>query len=195
MPGRAPSWIAAGLVSLVLGCTSSAANQSVPADAEAICPTSLSAAMGASCATEGLVCSPEYPCGILPAIATCTCTAGAFACTDVTGKTVDEGGSPECPAPAASQTCPATETLANLHACSEPGLMCPYPSTCSLDSQEYDLCQCFTGAISDGGTGLRFECTTSCDYDASPIDAESPADATVAPTEDSSSEARSADAP
>jgi len=155
-----------------------------------------SAAVGAPCGSEGLVCSPEYPCGILQATATCTCTAGVFVCTDITGKALAEGGSPQCPALDASAACPATETIASLRACGNAGLMCFYPSTCS-GGQEYDTCVCFTGTISDGGMGLRFECTPACDYDAAPIDAGPTVDATApdVSTEDAPSEARGADAP
>jgi hypothetical protein len=45
--------------------------------------------------------------------------------------------------------------------------MCPYPSTCSLNTAEFDVCECFTGSLADGAVGLRFECSSSCSYDAS----------------------------
>jgi hypothetical protein len=164
---------------LVAGCTSTS-TPAVPTQPEATCPASVSEAMGAPC-PDGLVCSPEYACGILPATATCTCTGGSFVCTDVTGKALDDGGQPTCPAAAVAETCPATETLASQHACTETGLACPYPSTCSANTQEYDTCTCFTGPISDGGMGLRFQCPPPCDYDAALGDAGAPSvdDATV----------------
>jgi hypothetical protein len=204
MPTLARWWVAPGLASFALaGCTSSG-SPAVEADAEATCPTSLFAAIGVPCATEGLTCWPEYPCGISSAIATCTCTAGLFVCADVTGKTLDDGGLPHCPAQPASGTCPATETLASERPCVESGLMCAYPSTCS-GPREYDVCECFTGTLTNGQVGLRFECPTPCDYDAGLADEVSAAptvDATTidapaldAPVEDGPRDARALDAP
>jgi hypothetical protein len=132
---------------------------------------------------DGLKCYPQYACGILPAIATCTCTGGSFACLDVTANAVAEGGVPRCPGALTTATCPATETLANQHACTESGLPCSYPSTCS-GSREYDQCMCFSGPLENGQVGLRFECPAPCDSDAALVDtvdagSESPHDATL----------------
>ena len=159
----------APLAHLAFGCTSSAAPVAV-SDAEATCSGSVADTVGAPCAASGLVCSPQYACGILPAIATCTCTGGAFACVDVTGKALAVGGSPACPAPSATEVCPATEVLANQHACTEFGLECAYPSTCSNGTQ-YDQCECFTGTLPDGGMGLLFQCPSPCDSGAAAFDA------------------------
>ena len=200
---RPPAGLAAAtLAYVVAGCTSTS-TPAVPTQPEATCPASVSAAIGAPCAAEGLVCAPEYECGIASAIATCTCTGGAFVCTDVTGKALNDGGNPECPAAAATETCPTTEALANLRACTEIGLTCPYPSTCSGNTQQYDTCTCFTGPISDGGMGLRFQCPSPCDdaaalFDAGPTPSD---DATVgdatamdAPVSDAPHDAGHADA-
>ncbi len=182
---------------LVAACTSTS-TPAVPTQPEATCPASVAEALGAPC-SDGLVCSPEYACGILPAIATCTCTGGSFVCTDVTGKSLDDGGQLSCPAASATETCPATEALASQRACTESGLACPYPSTCSGNTQEYDTCTCFTGPISDGGMGLRFQCPSPCD-DASLGDAGAPsvdaATAGDAPVEDATAvDAPTGDAP
>ena len=179
----------ASVAQLAPGCSSSTAPAPL-ADAEAICPASVADAVGAACAVEGLVCSPEYACGILPATASCTCVGGAFACTDVTGKPLAPGGEPACPATATSETCPATEVLANRHACTESGLECAYPSTCA-SSTDYDQCECFTGALLDGGTGLRFECPSPCDSGAVPL---VPLDAANPPNDAASADAQSTDA-
>jgi hypothetical protein len=194
MSSRA-SWAFATAVALVsvahlaLGCSSSTA-PAAAADAEAICPATVADVVGAACAVEGLVCFPQYACGILPAIASCTCAGGAFACTDVTGKSLAPGSALACPAPMASEACPATEMLANQHSCTEPGLECAYPSTCP-SSTDYDQCECFTGALLDGGTGLRFECPSPCDSGAVPL---VPLDAATPPNDAAPADAQSTDA-
>ena len=142
-------------VHLLAGCNPSPAPAATP-DAEATCPSSVAETLSTPCATDGLKCYPQYECGILPATATCTCSGGFFACVDVTAKPVAEGGAPRCPSTLTAGTCPATETLADQHGCTEPGLVCPYPTTCAANRQ-YDPCVCFTGPLGDGSAGLRFE--------------------------------------
>lgn len=94
---------------------------------------------------------------------------GAFACVDVTGKALAIGDSPACPAPSATEVCPATEVLANQHACTESGLQCTYPSTCS-NGTLYDTCECFTATLPDGGMGRLFQCPSPCDSGAAVLD-------------------------
>jgi hypothetical protein len=168
---RRPFFLSVGLASLghlLAGCNPSPAPAATP-DAEATCPASVAEALSTPCAMDGLKCYPQYACGILPATATCTCSGGVFACVDVTAKPVAEGGSPRCPSTLTAGTCPATEALADQHGCTEPGLMCPYPTTCAADRQ-YDPCVCFTGPLGDGQAGLRFECPPPCDSDAALVD-------------------------
>jgi hypothetical protein len=121
--------------------------------------------VGASCSVEGLVCSPQYMCGITPATLTCVCTEGSFSCQDVTGKLLAQGAAPACPAAVAGESCPASEARAQGQPCTRQGLFCPYPSTCG-DTTKYDGCYCFTGPLMNGQMGLRFECSTPCKYDA-----------------------------
>jgi hypothetical protein len=163
---------------LLAGCNPTPA-PAAPPDAEATCYASVAETLSAPCATDGLKCYPQYECGILPATATCTCTGGFFSCVDVTGKAVGEGGAPRCPSALTVGTCPATETLADQHGCTEPGLVCAYPSTCAAN-RSYDPCECFPFPLGDGAPGLRFECPTPCDSDAALFDtALPPYDATV----------------
>jgi len=168
---RSCTFVLSGLASLafVAACNSSPESPAAP-DAEATCPESLSDALTVACAPEGLRCYPQYDCGITSAIATCTCTGGSFSCADVTGKSLGEGGAPRCPSPAAAGTCPVSETIARQRACTEPRLMCFYPSTCS-GSQEYDTCECSPETLADGQPAFVFDCTTPCDYDVALIDA------------------------
>jgi hypothetical protein len=84
--------------------------------------------------------------------------------------------------------CPATEVLANQHACTESGLQCQYPSTCSNETL-YDTCQCFTGTLPDGGTGKLFQCPSPCDSGAAVLDA-----APTAVTDATSPDATASDA-
>jgi hypothetical protein len=149
------------------GCSPKSAAPAPAADAQAVCPSTIVDAAGAGCAVEGLVCSPQYMCGITPATLTCVCTEGSFSCQDVTGKIVTSGTSPACPAATANESCPTSEVLAEGMPCTRQGLFCPYPSTCG-DTTKYDGCYCFTGPLANGQMGLRFECSTPCNYDAGP---------------------------
>jgi hypothetical protein len=106
-----------------------------------------------------MLCAPEYPCGILQAIATCTCTAGLFSCKDVAGRQLNPGDSPTCPPGRDAGVCPSTEPV-NHAACRESGLVCAYPNSCG--NHVYDECQCFPAPPQDGGVDLRFECTSPC---------------------------------
>ena len=151
----------AGLIVTTVGCSPDKGPSAGSAGALgalgplAVCPSTLAETVGAACGVPGLRCGPQYPCGLLQASLLCVCTEGTFRCTDGTGRRVTDGGKPMCPQPAPAGSCPASETSAQFASCGEQGLLCAYQSPCS---QRLDQCQCFSGAISDGGVGLRFEC-------------------------------------
>jgi hypothetical protein len=174
-------------------CTSPGA-ATAAAEASAVCPESLSAAIGVACTTDGLACPLQYPCGIVPAIATCTCTGGVFACTDVVGRSLDDGGSPRCPPPLVQGACPSTEAIASQHVCNEVLLTCPYIRTCA-DAQTLDQCECVRDTLSDGQAAMHFNCPAPCDYTPL-VDAGANEDATIgeASAGDAPSESRAADA-
>jgi len=137
---------------------------------------------GVACGVEGLVCYPQYPCGVTPGIATCTCTGGFFACVDTTGQSLEDGAAPRCTANGGTEacpsgkvcppmaTCPATEAFARVQKCTEVNLMCAYPSTCA-GARDYDICQCVPV---DAGA-LQFVCPPPCDYDAALVEFEAAA--------------------
>jgi hypothetical protein len=131
-------------------------------DADVLCPDGVDGTNGQGCGAEGLICYPQYSCGVLPAIATCVCSGGHFSCKDVTGHALNQGDSPACPPATTGETCPASEDTANLAPCTAPGRLCTYPSRCR-GVPAYDRCECFSGALASGTNGLRFECTSACD--------------------------------
>jgi hypothetical protein len=189
-------------VGVAAGCSPDSPS-SVALDADVVCPATVSGAETQVCGVEGLRCYPEYACGILSAIATCSCSRGRFLCTDVLGNALNPGDVPACPTPRDSGACPATRSAADLASCAETGLLCAYPSRCP-GSPGYDRCECFPEATSDGGVRLRFQCSAPCvdggalgvdaSYDA-PSDA--PSDAPIeagAPDADASTDARPRDA-
>jgi hypothetical protein len=135
---------------------SKAASPSAQPDAEAVCPATPDETIGAVCAVAGLRCGPLYTCGVNQASLSCVCTGGVFHCTDGAGNRLDAGAVPACPPPARAGSCPSTERGARFASCSDQGLLCAYPSACP---SRFDQCQCFPGATTDGGFGLRFECT------------------------------------
>jgi hypothetical protein len=145
-------------------------NNQFPED-QAVCPSTVESAPGSACDVEGLICYPQYPCGIAPGQATCTCTAGHFACVDQLGASLHpDGGAPGCPATLATPTCPATMTLANLTACSQAGQICTYASPCTSIPAYLD-CQCVPLAQIDGGDYLGYHCDDICTPGNAPIDA------------------------
>ena len=85
----------------------------------ASCPTRVVDAVGQHCYAEGLLCAPEYPCGIAQGTLTCTCTRGVFVCTDVTGNQLNPGDTPACPASKGDGggVCPASESAALFSPC------------------------------------------------------------------------------
>ncbi len=129
---------------------------------EEVCPSTVKSAAGGACHVEGEVCYPQYPCGIAPGQATCTCTAGHFACVDQLGATLrPDGGAPGCPAPVATLTCPANMTQASGTACGQAGYICTYPSPCTSIPAYLD-CQCVPLMQIDGGVYLGYECDDIC---------------------------------
>jgi hypothetical protein len=150
----------AGCVLSLLAATgcSSVSSIAVLPDAQAVCPATPSEAIGAACEVEGLRCYPEYPCGILSVTAACVCSSGRFSCTDVTDAALTSSdGSPACPPAASGETCPSAEHMANQAPCSEPGLLCQYPSSCA-SIPAFDQCECKAEMTADGGSSFRFEC-------------------------------------
>jgi hypothetical protein len=148
------------------GCTSTSAPPRAAPDAQAICPNTLADTVGAPCAVEGLVCSPQYSCGVAPGIARCVCTSGAFACSDLEDAALEGAdATPSCPPAKAPQKCPLSELAANLAACMEPGLQCTYRAGCDA-TPGFDTCQCSAVQLPDGGVGSRFVCTSECRTDA-----------------------------
>ncbi len=192
---RAP-WVLAlglpvGLASLAGACTStSTPPAATTVDAQAICPNTLTETLGAPCTVEGLVCSPQYSCGIALGIARCVCTSGNFACSDLEDAALEgPDAAPSCPPTKAPDKCPVSEQAANLAACTESGLPCTYPAACDA-TPGFDTCSCTATKLPDGGMGKRFVCHSKCGPDAAPPsnDAESAsapdADATAQPSRD-----------
>jgi hypothetical protein len=154
----------AGLASGPGGCSSTSAPSSGGSDAEAICPDTVAGAVGASCEVEGLVCSPQYTCGVVEVTARCVCTAGAFVCNDVTDAALTSpDATPVCPQRGDAEACPLLERSASLAACTETGLVCTYLAACDA-TPAFDQCQCMEGALANGTTGLRFQCSSPCTY-------------------------------
>lgn len=126
-----------------------------------MCPGSVEFTIGQPCAPQGFTCYPQYSCGIAPAIATCVCTGGAFACTDATGQALTTMTTPACPLPGkGSGACPAAEAIARVSNCTEPGLLCAYRSTCTDAS--FDECECFETQVDAGVSAMRFQCPAPC---------------------------------
>ncbi len=153
------------------GCSSPAPVSEAGPDAEALCPATLAATIGAACSVGGLTCSPQYPCGVVPAAARCVCTGGAFACSDVTGAPlVGPDAMPACPRRADAEACPPDESSATLAPCTETWLVCSYLAGCNT-TPAFDQCVCEFGPLPKGSQGLAFRCSSHCQYITSPYDA------------------------
>lgn len=151
------------------GCTPTSSPSTPTPDAEAVCPDTLAATLDARCEVEGLVCSPQYPCGVLAGIAHCVCTAGAFACTDLEDAAIEgPDATPACPAAPDAEACPAIESKAAMQPCTEVGLSCAYSAACDA-IPAFDQCVCT--ADPSGQTGPRFVCSDPCAYVGPPVDA------------------------
>jgi hypothetical protein len=118
------------------------------------CPATVAATLGARCASEGLICAPEYSCALVQTPLECTCTHGVFVCLDVTGAVVPEGGTPGCPPPG-DAGCPASEGEATGAACNEVGFICEYSSACGAG---VDSCVCTLGDVVGAGPSFVFQC-------------------------------------
>jgi hypothetical protein len=141
-------------------CDSSTVGAGTAGDARgAVCPATPEETIGAACGFPGLRCGPQYTCGFIAVSILCVCTDGVFRCTDATGAALDAGTPPTCPQGTPAESCPSTELAANLARCTEQGLLCAYPASCT---SRFDQCQCFPGAMANGQFGLRFECTPGC---------------------------------
>ena len=126
------------------------------------CPLSYELAATASC-SDGQICPYLAACEPIAGNATCVCSGGHFACTGVPGVDLDAAAgdaSPACPLLATTEVCPTTEASARGLFCSEPGLICHYPSACT-SIPAYDSCQCVAGRTVD--EGVHFECTPACE--------------------------------
>lgn len=168
----AVAWPAGLLASSGGACAPSSSGPAAEgADAYAPCPDTLAETVGAACPIEGAICSPSYTCGITFVLAYCTCTAGAYACSDYSDASIaGPDAQPGCPSPVADQPCPPSEDLASGALCVTAGLMCTYPSPCDA-TLGIDTCECDSetpppslGSSSGGATLFRFECTSQCTY-------------------------------
>ena len=119
------------------------------------CPATLEKTIGAACTMNGLVCGPTIRCGVTDVTISCECAEGVFRCLDAVGNPIATASEATCPVVVEAGACPRSEKAATLAACSDPGLLCQYPSACA---GMYDQCQCFPGPTGDGGFGLRFDC-------------------------------------
>jgi hypothetical protein len=176
------------------GCSNSNGNINTKLDAEAVCPNTVSAAVGAKCAYEGLVCEIGYTCGSFEQQATCTCNFGrTFDCTDSTGTGVDPGGDPACTSNGGphDKECPGSEALAAGASCKTPRLICPYANNCPPVNNvgSFDTCECTAGAGKTGG--FAFVCEPKCGVPDAGDDgsADAPADTPIDSPADSSGDA------
>ena len=165
-----PSALRAAVVGALLGavgaCGSSNAPPATPGDAEsAVCPTTPEDTVGRPCGVEGLVCGPQYACGIAQVSLYCVCTRGTFLCRNGENGTVDADATLPCNAgTSAPGPCPPSEAVANRVACGMVGQICAYRSQCP---SMFDTCSCFPGSTADGGFGLVFACKSPvCGTDA-----------------------------
>jgi hypothetical protein len=177
-------------VSAVMTATGNLGPVSSQPEDHAVCPSSVIGAMGSACDVEGLLCYPEYTCGIAPVIATCQCAGGQFACVDTLGNPLLEDAAPACPASLPTPACPATMTLASNTACTQAGQLCTYASPCSGSIPAFLDCQCVALTQIDGGVYLGYSCETCTpgaaaapadDSGATPADAEAPVEGSTAP--------------
>jgi hypothetical protein len=164
-----------------LGCNSPPSGPTQPTDLSptvtspggtTVCPQGLAGAPGAPCDLDGLVCWPQYACEGITATARCACTGGAFACTDVSGHPVaDADASPSCPPRRDAEACPSSIAKGAIVPCTEPYLVCTYPTDCDASSvpPAFRQCTCAAGPLPDGTEGLAFRCPDDCPYVAAPI--------------------------
>jgi hypothetical protein len=130
--------------------------------AHGVCPSTVGQAVGAACDVEGELCYPEYACGIAPALATCTCHGGHFACVDQLKATLrPDAAAGGCPGPLPASACPASMTQANRTGCAQAGQICTYASPCS-SIPDYLDCQCVQLTQIDGGVYLGYACDDPC---------------------------------
>jgi hypothetical protein len=159
-----PAWLVAGVIGAAgafLGGAScnntSVTRLSGATDAQGVCPATPAETIGVSCAPNGLVCAPAYPCGLSEGTLQCTCSGGAFQCVDENGNAIDSADAATCPrGEDAGGSCPSSELAAESAPCHETGVLCAYPSSCPA---AFDQCQCFPAVLSDGGLALQFTCT------------------------------------
>jgi hypothetical protein len=149
-----------GASSLMAGCSSSS-DSSTPDAASQVCPVTIANAINTpACTSDREVCIVGFVCpGELNEIATCTCTAAAWACTDHDGNPItDPTAGTTCTALGGGndKQCPADENSASFAGCTTPGLICSYPgATCPGTTKvNTDTCQC-DGA---GDGGLEYHC-------------------------------------
>ena len=116
------------------------------------CPARFADVATATCSVEGQSCTFLGPCATFPSNVTCICTGGTFTCDGFA-----EAGT-ACPV-LTTQPCPVSEKVASGLFCSEPGLICTYPSACA-GIPAYDSCQCIGGVTADDQP--HFECAAAC---------------------------------
>jgi hypothetical protein len=141
------------------------------------CPASFGDVATASCTVQGQTCTYLVSCPAFPSNAVCTCSGGSFTCSGFG----DAGTA--CVELTTTGKCPGSERSANGLFCSDPGLICTYPSPCK-GIPTFDQCQCVGGTTPDDQA--HYECTSPCEMDAAPMtsvpdasgpDAVSPVDA------------------
>ena len=151
------------------GCSSSSAS-SVPAPVEGnACPATVDTTVGATCASQGLVCSPTFPCGLATVTVHCMCEEGTFQCIDGSGNSFVAGSTPSCgEAAPPPMVCPATESAATTAACAvgENGQQCAYPPECPGATLAFDRCTC---QPRPDGSGFSYDCQNACNGGNEPL--------------------------
>ncbi|HEY3816441.1 MAG TPA: hypothetical protein VGL81_04680 [Polyangiaceae bacterium] len=150
------------------GCSSSSAAPATP-EASTACPATIDATVGASCPSDGVVCSPTFPCGIATVTVRCTCTLGTFQCVDGSGNPFTAGETPTCgDAAAALPACPASEGAASVGTCTkvQSGQQCAYPPECMGGTLAYDLCTCEPAPSS---SSFAWDCQNACNSGTGPL--------------------------
>ena len=164
--------VVAGLAGGASGCGSSSTPPGAMFDAEsAFCPATPQDTVGKPCNLEGLVCGPQYACGITQVPLYCVCAGGIFQCRNGENGAVEAGAALSCNAgSSAPGPCPASEAVANMASCGMVGQICAYHSQCP---STFDTCTCFPGNTADGGFGPVFICKGAvCGSDAGPSDSQ-----------------------
>jgi len=149
------------------GCSSSSAT-ATPAEGGNACPATIDVTLGAACSSEGVVCSPTFPCGFATVTIRCTCAQGAFQCIDGAGNALAVGDTPSCGDAGGSGSCPASESAALKASCTraQSGQQCAYAPQCAGGTLAFDRCTC---EESPTGSGFGYACENSCNSGTGPV--------------------------